>query len=148
MIRLIDTNGTMTAISKLLADKKKKLSEYYTFEQENSLFDLAEEDAKNFIEEKETLKKEVKTLDYYLLDIEEVQMAYQRRMSKERTSSLHEFCLLSALKRKNNEELMEQVRDMKDVLYESMISGGASDYLAKTSVLFYLNAFVRKHYIH
>ncbi len=64
--------GSKNAISKLLADKKKKLNEYYAFERDNSYFDVDAEDAKIVIEEKSELKKEIKTLELYLLDLAKV----------------------------------------------------------------------------
>ena len=67
--RLTDSK---TQIGKLLAKKKKDLSEYYDFERDNSYFDISEEDAKEIIAEKNELKKEVKILDLYLLDLAKV----------------------------------------------------------------------------
>ena len=61
-----------TQIGKLLAKKKKDLGEYYEFEREQSYFDISDEDAKEIIEEKKELKKEVKILDMYLLDLAKV----------------------------------------------------------------------------
>ena len=148
MKKLIDTRGAMTAIGKLLAEKKNKLAEYYAFEQDNSFFDIPEEDAKTLIEEKAILKKEVRILDYYLIDIEEIQKAYQQKISENRTLELHDWCLMQALKKNHNDLLMENVKFLKETLYQGMINEGASDYLAKLSIISFLNAFVRKNYIY
>ena len=148
MKKLIDTKGAMTAIGKLLAEKKAKLSEYYVWEQENSFFDLPEEDSKTLIEEKASLKKEVRIFEYYLIDVEEIQKAYQAKMAQLRTMELYDWALMQALKKNHNDLLMENARFLKETLYEVMIKEGASDYLAKSSLILFLTAFIRKNYIY
>ncbi len=139
--------NTKTAINKLLAEKKAKLSEYYAFERDNSYFDLPEDKAKSIIEEKKAIKKEVATLEYYLIDIDSIKVAYAKKLASLESLNLCEKLQLQDFKKAHNEELMANMLFLKEQMYRSMMQYNSDEKKVKSFIIEFINAVTRQSYI-
>ena len=147
MSGIIQISNTKSAISKLLAEKKKKLADYYAYERDNSYFDISEEDAKSIMAEKNALKKEVRTLEYYLVDVDNIKKEFAEKIVKIDRLNLAEKLQLQDFKKAHNEELMANMLFLKEQMYCSMMQYNSDENQVKSFIIEFINAVTRQSYI-